>query len=46
MLSLLVVVFLIQLFCHLILTIGSKPINDLVCDYPFHLYNVLADDEF
>jgi hypothetical protein len=31
MLSLLVVVFLIQLACHLILTIGSKPINDLVC---------------
>ncbi|KIW55699.1 hypothetical protein PV05_04429 [Exophiala xenobiotica] len=30
MLSLLVVVFLIQLFCHLILTIGSKPINDLL----------------
>jgi len=30
MLSLLVVVFLIQLACHLILTIGSKPINDLL----------------
>lgn len=30
MLSLLVVVFLIQLVCHLVLTIGSKPINDLV----------------
>lgn len=30
MVSLLVVVFLIQLVCHLILTIGSKPINDLV----------------
>ncbi|KAL6246204.1 GET complex subunit get1 [Rhinocladiella similis] len=30
MLSLLVVVFLIQLVCHLVLTIGSKPINDLL----------------
>lgn len=30
MLSLLVVVFFIQLVCHLVLTIGSKPINDLV----------------
>ncbi|KAK6383788.1 GET complex subunit get1 [Exophiala oligosperma] len=30
MLSLLVVVFFIQLVCHLVLTIGSKPINDLL----------------
>ncbi|KIX02368.1 uncharacterized protein Z518_08309 [Rhinocladiella mackenziei CBS 650.93] len=29
MVSLLVTVFLIQLVCHLVLTIGSKPINDL-----------------
>ncbi|OAP59957.1 hypothetical protein AYL99_04959 [Fonsecaea erecta] len=29
MVSLLVTVFIIQLVCHLILTIGSKPINDL-----------------
>ncbi|KIW32861.1 hypothetical protein, variant [Cladophialophora immunda] len=30
MVSLLVTVFLIQLVCHLVLTIGSKPINDLL----------------
>jgi len=30
MVSLLVTVFAIQLVCHLILTIGSKPINDLL----------------
>ncbi|KAL2429893.1 Protein GET1 [Exophiala dermatitidis] len=39
MVSLLVTVFLIQLFCHLVLTIGSKPINDLLwqiyCRLPF-----------
>jgi hypothetical protein len=28
--SLLITVFVIQLVCHLVLTIGSKPINDLV----------------
>jgi hypothetical protein len=31
MVSLLVTVFLIQLACHLVATIGSKPIDDLVC---------------
>lgn len=31
MVSLLVTVFVIQLVCHLVLTIGSKPINNLVC---------------
>jgi len=30
MVSLLVTVFVIQLVCHLVLTIGSKPINDLL----------------
>ncbi|EXJ90548.1 hypothetical protein A1O1_03651 [Capronia coronata CBS 617.96] len=39
MVSLLVTVFIIQLFCHLVLTIGSKPINDLLwqiyCSLPF-----------
>jgi len=30
MVSLLVTVFVIQLICHLVLTIGSKPINDLL----------------
>ncbi|EXJ81004.1 hypothetical protein A1O3_07292 [Capronia epimyces CBS 606.96] len=39
MVSLLVTVFLIQLVCHLILTIGSKPFNDLLwqlyCRLPF-----------
>ncbi|OAL18968.1 hypothetical protein AYO22_10297 [Fonsecaea multimorphosa] len=30
MVSLLVTVFIIQLICHLVLTIGSKPINDLL----------------
>jgi len=30
MVSLLVTVFVIQLLCHLVLTIGSKPINDLL----------------
>jgi len=34
MVSLLVTVFIIQLICHLVLTIGSKPINDLVRSHP------------
>ena len=37
MISLLVTVFIIQLACHLVLTIGSKPINDLVCLFAFPL---------
>ncbi len=32
--SLLITVFIIQLLCHLVQTVGAKPINDLVCPIP------------